>query len=467
MAFEIQFFGAARTVTGSMHMLTVNGKKILLDCGLYQGKRKEAFELNRTLPFEPASIDVMVLSHAHIDHSGNIPQLVKQGFQGNIYCTQATRDLAAIMLRDSAHIQEKDAEFVNKKHKAKGLPEIEPLYVMEDAERCVSQFVGIGYDRSLPISPEVSLRFLDAGHILGSAIVVLEIKDGDQTKILTFTGDLGRKHLPVIRDPVQVTETDYYITESTYGNRTHKPIKDMKEDVRKVVTETIARGGKIIVPAFSVGRTQELVYVLHELFNEKALPEIPIYVDSPLSVNITEAFRLHSECFDKETRNEFVSHNQDPFGFYRLRYIRHVEDSRLLNDSTDPCMIISASGMCEAGRILHHLRNNIQNKNNTVLVVGFMAENTLGRRIVEQRPTVKIFGEEIPLKAQVTVLDGFSAHAGQDELVHYFQGLDRNRLKQVFIVHGEPASAEALAEKFRENGFAAVEIPRKGEKFTL
>ncbi|MBN2414393.1 MBL fold metallo-hydrolase [bacterium] len=467
MPFDIQFLGAARTVTGSMHLLTVNGTTILLECGLYQGRRKEAFERNRTLPFDPASIDMMVLSHAHIDHSGNIPQLVKQGFTGNIYCTHATHDLVSIMLRDSAHIQEKDAEFVNKKHREKGLPEIEPLYVMADAEQCMGQFVGIGYDRPLPISPEVTLRFLDAGHILGSAIVVLEIREDDGTKILTFTGDLGRKHLPVIKDPVQVKETDYFITESTYGDRTHKPVVDMKEDVRQVVDETIARGGKIIVPSFSVGRTQELVYVLHELFNEKALPEIPIYVDSPLSVNITEAFRLHPECFDKETREKFLNNNQDPFGFYRLRYIRHVEDSRLLNDSTEPCMIISASGMCEAGRILHHLRNNIQNSKNTVLIVGFMAENTLGRRIAERQPLVHIFGEEIPLKAQVTILDGFSAHAGQDELLTYFLGLNRNRLKKVFIVHGEPESAEHLAGKIRESGFAAVEIPQQGQKYTL
>ena len=464
---EIQFFGAAQTVTGSMHLLTVNGENVLLECGLYQGRRKEAFERNQNFPFEPESIHTMVLSHAHIDHSGNIPQLVKKGFTGNIFCTHATQDLAGVMLRDSAHIQEKDVEFVNKRHRKERLSLIEPLYVMEDAEKCSSQFVGIGYNRPIHISPKIQVTFLDAGHILGSAVVLLDIAENGKTTRIGFTGDLGRPHLPIIRDPQPMDGVDIYITESTYANRNHEPFKDMKIRVREVIHKTVQRGGKIIVPSFSVGRTQELVYVLHELFNEGTLPEIPIYVDSPLSVNVTEVFRMHQECFDKETREAFLSNHQDPFGFYRLRYIRNVEESKKLNTSNEPCMIISASGMCEAGRILHHLANNISDPKNTVLVVGFMAENTLGRRIVERQPVVNIFGEPVPLRAEVAILNGFSAHADKNGLQSYFQSLDKDRLRQVFIVHGEPDQSKELAETIRSTGFKEVAVPVRGEKFTI
>ncbi|MCK5148874.1 MBL fold metallo-hydrolase [bacterium] len=464
---ELQFHGAAQTVTGSMHLVTVNGKNILLDCGLFQGKRFEAIERNKNLAFDPTQIDHVILSHAHIDHSGNLPLLVKGGFKGNIFCTHATQDLANIMLRDSAHIQEKDAEFATKINAKKGKPPFDPLYVMKDAEACISQFVGLGYERPFFVTPEIQLTFVDAGHILGSAIVILDINDEGTQKRLVYTGDLGRKDLPIIKDPVQISETDYFITESTYGNREHAPIHDMKDEVQRIVSETIAKGGKIIVPAFSVGRTQELVYVLHELVNEGKLPEIPIYVDSPLSVNITEVFRLHTECFDDETRNAFINNHQDPFGFYRLNYVRHVEESRKLNEMIEPCMIISASGMCEAGRILHHLRNNVQNPNNTILVVGYMAENTMGRRIVEKRSKIKIFGEEHPLKATVEIMDGFSAHAGRNELLEYFNGLNKKRLKQVFIVHGEPSSSNALAQGMKDTGFTDVNVPERGQKFIL
>jgi metallo-beta-lactamase family protein len=464
---EIQFLGAAQAVTGSMHLLNVNGEHILLECGLYQGRRQEAFERNQNFPFDPASISAMVLSHAHIDHSGNIPQLIKKGFTGNIYCTHATQDLASVMLRDSAHIQEKDTEFVNKRHKEKGKQLVEPLYIMEDAERCMSQFIGIGYDRPFTISPKVQVTFRDAGHILGSAVVLLDITENGKTTRIGFTGDLGRSKLPIIRDPQPMEDVDIYITESTYGNRTHEPFQDMKTKVRETVNQTVQRGGKIIVPSFSVGRTQELVYVLHELFNEGTLPEIPIYVDSPLSVNITEVFRLHPECFDKETKAEFLSNHQDPFGFYRLRYIRHVEESKKLNTINEPCMIISASGMCEAGRILHHLKNNVTDPKNTVLTVGFMAENTLGRRIVEKQPQIKVFGDEIPLKAEVVIMEGFSAHADKDELMTYFRHLNQKRLRHVFIVHGEPNQSKALAETIQSTGFKEVTVPVRGEKFTI
>jgi len=463
---ELQFFGAAQAVTGSMHMISINGTKILLDCGLFQGRRKEAFERNRNIPFDPASVDALVLSHAHIDHSGNIPQLVKQGFNGSIFCTHATQDLCSVMLRDSAHIQEKDVEFVNKRHAKKGLPKVEPLYTMEDTEKCMQQFVGLGYHRPFWISKNVQVTFLDAGHIFGSAIVILDVEENGKKRRITFTGDLGRKNLPVIRDPEPVLETDILITESTYGNRLHDPIEDMKSTLRQVISSTTERGGKVIVPSFSLGRTQELVYFLHELFNEGKLPEIPIYVDSPLSVNVTEVFRLHPECFDDETRQEFLSNHQDPFGFFRLRYIRNVEESKKLNQSKDPCIIISASGMCEAGRILHHLANNIPDPNNTVLVVGFMAENTLGRRIVERQPMVKIFGEDVPLRAEVKIMNGFSAHADQNELMSFYNGIKKESLKHVFIVHGEPEQSNVLAEKIKETG-VDVSVPVLEQKFEL
>ncbi len=462
---NIQFFGATKDVTGTMHMVTVNGKNILLDCGLYQGKRKEAYDRNKHLPFDPSVIDSVVLSHAHIDHSGNIPQLIKNGFEGNIYCTHATQDLASVMLRDSAHIQEKDIEYVNKRHLRKGLPLFKPLYTMSDAEKCMEHFVGLGYNRPFLITPNVHVTFVDAGHILGSAIVILDIKENGETKRLTFTGDLGRTHLPIIRDPVQIDATDYYITESTYGDRLHDPFEGMKTKLKKAIHETVTRGGKIVVPAFSVGRTQELVYVLHQLFNEKSLPEIPIYVDSPLSVNITEVFRLHRECFDEETRQEFLENHLDPFGFYRLRYIRHVEESKKLNLSSEPCMIISASGMCEAGRILHHLKNNIENEKNTVLIIGFMAQNTLGRRLVERKPVVKIFGEEIPLRAQVVTMNGFSAHADKNGLLKYFNGLNKEKLRHVFVVHGEAEQSVTFAETIRSQGFPNVEVPERLELY--
>ncbi|HDQ44345.1 MAG TPA: MBL fold metallo-hydrolase [bacterium] len=464
---ELQVFGAAREVTGSMHLLTIGEEKILLECGLFQGHRQEAFERNRNLPFDPSELTAMVLSHAHMDHSGNIPLLIKNGYEGNIYCTHATQDLCRVMLRDSAHIHQKDTEFVNKKHKKKGLPPVEPLYGMAEAEACMEQFIGIGYNRSFRISPHVQVTFVDAGHILGSAIVVLDVQENGTARRITFTGDLGRKNLPVIRDPVQIRETDYFITESTYGNRFHEDVGDMKAKLQRTVEKTIGRGGKIIVPSFSVGRTQEVVYFLHELFNEGALPEIPIYVDSPLSVNVTEVFRLHPECFDSETRETFLDNNMDPFGFYRLRYIRHVEESKKLNAMKDPCMIISASGMAEAGRILHHLANNVTDPKNTILVVGFMAENTLGRRIVERQPTIKIFGDEYPLKAEVVITDGFSAHADQTELLSYFKGLNQDKLRHVSIVHGEKEGSEALSEEIQKTGFDRITIPARGEKIKL
>jgi len=464
---HIQFFGAIRQVTGSMHVLAVNGKRVLLECGLFQGKRQETFEKNLHLPFDPASISAMILSHAHIDHSGNIPQLVKQGFTGNIYCTHATQDLARIMLRDSAHIQEKDAEFLNKKAIKQGKPLVTPLYTCPDVELALNHFVGIGYHRPFPVVKGVTATFWDAGHILGSAIVQLDIEENGRSARIVFTGDLGRRNLPVIRDPEQIPWTDILITESTYGNRIHEPIEEMKTKLEEVVRKTIARKGKIIIPAFSVGRTQEIVYLLHVLFNEGKLPEIPIFVDSPLSANATEIFRMHAECFDEETKQKFLSQAQDPFGFYRLQYIRDVEESKKLNSFKEPCIIISASGMCETGRILHHLAHAIMYPENTILIVSFMAANTLGRRLVEREPYVRILGEEYPVRAEIVVMNGFSAHADQKELTAYCAQLDQKKLKQVFVVHGESEQSEALVRSLQEEGISHVSIPVEGESIPL
>ncbi|HSR32938.1 MAG TPA: MBL fold metallo-hydrolase [Anaerolineae bacterium] len=461
---KLEFLGAVRTVTGSMHLLTVNGSRILLDCGLFQGKRKESYERNHNLPFDAQTIDTVILSHAHIDHSGNIPTLVKSGFQGNIYATPATRDLCSAMLRDSGHIQEYDAYYVNKKSAKKGLPPIEPLYTVEDAANSIQNFISVGYDRPLPVAPGATLTFRDAGHILGSAIVQLNIEEDGLRNKLVFTGDLGRRGMPILRDPEPVEGVDHLIIESTYGDRLHDPIEAAEKTLRRVIVDTYRRGGKVIVPAFSVGRTQELVFALHRLTEAQKIPALPMFVDSPLSVNVTEIFRLHPECYDKEV-NQFLadSSRRDPFGFHRLTYVRSVERSKELNFLAEPAIIISASGMCEAGRILHHLKNNIEDPRNTVLIVGWQAPHTLGRRLVERSPVVKIFGEEYRLKASVETINGFSAHADRDELLWYVQQLGANHLKTAFVVHGEEAASLALADGLRTVGVSQAIVPQPGQ----
>jgi metallo-beta-lactamase family protein len=467
---NIQFLGAARTVTGSMHLLTVDGRRILFECGLYQGRRQESFRRNRNLPFDPTTIDAMILSHAHIDHSGNIPTLVKNGYQGNIYATPATRDLCSAMLRDAGYIQEHDAAYVNKKRARSGEPPVEPLYTVADALASLKNFVSVGYGRSFPVVPGVTATLHDAGHILGSAIVTLEIEEGDREIRFAFSGDLGRRDLPILRDPVLIEPVDYYITESTYGDRHHDPPTDAEKALRHTVNETYQRGGKVIIPAFSVGRTQEIVYALHRLSSAQKIPELPIFVDSPLSTNVTEIFRLHPECYDEETHRFLdASGHFDPFGFHRLRYIRQVEDSKALNFLREPAVIISASGMCEHGRILHHLKNNIEDTRNTVLIVGWQAPHTLGRRLVERDPVVRIFGQEYKRRAQVKVINAFSAHADRDELLAYTAHLQRanRRLKQVFVVHGEEAASQALAQGIRDQGVPHVLVPEPGQTVEL
>jgi metallo-beta-lactamase family protein len=466
---EIQFLGAARTVTGSQHLISVNGSRILLECGLFQGKRRETFERNRNLPFDAASVDALILSHAHIDHSGNIPNLVRNGFRGTIYSTFATRDLCSAMLRDSAHIQEQDVAYVNKKRARKGQPPIEPIYTTDDAIASLEHFVSVGYDRAVPVAPGVQCTFLDAGHILGSTLVLLEVEEaGRQRTRLLFSGDLGRNDMPILRDPIPAPEADVLIIESTYGDRLHSPHEAAEQRLHRLVDEACARGGKVIVPAFAVGRTQEIVYSLHRLAIANDLPDdVSVFVDSPLAVNVTEIFRLHPECYDDELR-EFITQDRhpDPFGFDRLRYIRNVEDSKALNDLEGSAVIISASGMCEAGRIQHHLKHNVTDPRNVVLIVSWQAPYTLGRRLVERQKVIKIFGEEFPLRARVETINGYSAHADRNGLLGWAGPIARG-LRHAFVVHGDPKPAAALAEGLKQLGARDVAVPERGDVFHI
>lgn len=465
---KIQFWGAARTVTGSMHLLEINGTRVLLECGLYQGKRQESYERNRQLPFDPQGVDLMILSHAHIDHSGNIPSLVKNGYDGPIFCTFATRDLCSTMLRDSGHIQEKDAEYVNKKRARKGEPPIEPIYTQQDAVACLNKFVSLGYEQPFPIMPGVRLTFRDAGHILGSSIVVLDVQGKNGSQRLVFSGDLGRPDKPILEDPTVLADgCDTLLIESTYGNRTHADAVNTKKELKRVVQETVRRGGKVIIPSFAVGRTQELIYNLNQLIQASELNELPVFVDSPLAINATNIFRLHPECYDDEV-TQFLhdTRQRDPFGFNRLQYTRQVEQSKAINDLQEPAIIISASGMAETGRILHHLKNNIEDERNTVLFVGWQAPDTLGRYILEKHPEVKIFGERYAQRAQVEVINGFSAHADQGELLSWVQAMHKLP-RRVFVVHGEPEPAQNLADEISRLGVAETIVPDRGETYSF
>ena len=464
---ELTFHGAARSVTGSCHLLEINGNRILLDCGLFQGHRSDAMEHNISFPFDPASIDMLILSHAHIDHAGRIPLLVRRGFTGPIYSTYATRDLAHIMLMDSAHIQEKDAEFLNKKHAKRHLPAVEPLYTMEDALLAMEQFQSVGYRRPLTLGDGITLTLFDAGHILGSAFTVLDLRDDGRSIRLCFTGDVGRPDRPILRDPDLVGDVDVLISESTYGGRYHPESEKALDKLETILATTVSRGGKIIVPAFSIGRTQELVYDLHQLSIQGRIPKIPMYVDSPLSVNATEVFRLHPECMDPDIRTEILS-RRDPFGFTNLHYVSEVEESKSLNDRDDPMMIIASSGMCEAGRILHHLANGIENERNTILITGYSAENTLGRRLVEKEPVVRIFGDEYRLRADVQVMNSLSAHADRKELMDLIGRFDRNRLERIFLVHGDEDQQRKLQSALLDDlHFKSVDIPEFGAHYSL
>jgi metallo-beta-lactamase family protein len=469
---KLTFWGAAGTVTGSMHEIALDDRRYLLDCGQFQGRRKEARERNSAFPFPPSSIQAVLLSHAHIDHSGNLPVLVKQGFNGPIYTSAATADLLVPMLADSAHLQEMDAVFLNKRlHRRRLLgeqeipDEIEPIFTLHDAERTYPLFHPRPMRMPYQVAPGLSYVSYDAGHMLGSTFMALALGSNGRPVRLGFSGDLGRPGLPIVRDPEPPPPLDYLILESTYGNRLHQELGSVKQKLAGIVNRTAARGGKIIVPAFAVGRTQQLVLVLHQLMNEQAIPSIPIFVDSPLAVNVTEVFRKHQELYDSEAVR-FLEQGQDPFGFSRLRYVRDVAESKALNDLRGSFIVISASGMCEAGRILHHLRNSIPDPRNTVLITGFQAENTLGRKIVEKQREVPIFGEPVRLRAEVAKINELSGHADQREILAWMKPAAAS-LKRVFLVHGEAAQSAGLAKAIRELYGLEVAIPAPGDSFEL
>ena len=466
---RIQFWGAARTVTGSMHVVQVNGNRLLLDCGLFQGHRKEAFEVNRNLPFDARDIDAVILSHAHIDHSGNLPNLVKAGFQGKIYATSATRDLAALMLLDSAHIQESDVAYVNKRRLKQGKTPFEPLYTRADALTTLTHFATFECGHVFEPAPGVMVRFLDAGHILGSAFVVIDVNENGRRRRLVFSGDIGRKGLPILRDPQTVDGADFLIIEGTYGDRDHDTVDQARENLLEAAQWVYRHGGKLLVPSFAVGRTQEVVYSLNRLWEERELPPISVFVDSPLAVNVTEVFRLHPECYDDKMRDAMLNEaDRDPLGFRHLRYTRDVEDSKALNDLKGPAIIVSASGMCEAGRILHHLKNHIEKPNTLVLFVGFQAENTLGRKIVDGQDPIPIFGDDYAVRAQIRRAEGYSAHADRNELLAWVRGLqETGRLKRAMVVHGEETSCLAFADSLRRQGVPQVDVPERGQVIEL
>jgi metallo-beta-lactamase family protein len=457
---RITFLGGARTVTGSMHLLETARSRVLLDCGLFQGHRDEAERINREVPAAAVSADFMLLSHAHVDHCGNIPNLVKRGFHHQIYMTPASRDITELLLRDSAHIQESDVKFLNKKLSRAGLPLRTPIYTVTDAEASLKYLTGIAYEQPLERG-DISFRFSEAGHILGSAQSTIE---SGGTK-LVFTGDLGRSNLPIIRDPAMLSDADYLVMESTYGGRLHPPFEESSARLADAINRVWARGGRIIVPAFALGRTQEMLYAIDQLHVAGRIPEIRVFVDSPLANRITGVFRRHVADFDDETKALLARHD-DPFEFRGLSFVSSTADSMKLNDDRQSCMIISASGMCENGRILHHLKHSVTDPKNLILIVGFAAENTLARRIVERQPEIRIFGEMYPLRAEVETIEAFSAHADQNDLMAHVRHFDRSRLKRVFLVHGELDQSEALRQKLAAEGYN-VEIPEKGQTFPL
>lgn len=459
---EIEFVGAAREVTGSCHLLHVNGHTVMLDCGLFQGRRGETREKNRTLPLAVDRIDAIVLSHAHIDHAGRLPFLVRAGYRNAIHATPATHDLCGVMLVDSAFIQQKDADYLRRRQRTY----VEPLYDEADVAHAMALFVGHAYGRPFDVVPGVRATFVDAGHILGSASVILDCTEGTEQRRLVFSADIGRAGLPIIGDPVTPEGADAVIMESTYGNRDHPPAEDMRARLATIVAETSANGGRIMVPAFAVGRTQELVYDLHALARARKIPPVPIYIDSPLAIDATSVFATHPELFDRH--EDLIARVPDLFHFELVHYTRDVNESKALNTQHGPMVIIAASGMAETGRILHHLAHGVSDPRNAVLIVGFQAEHTLGRRIVERRPLLKIFGEEVPLRARVEILNGYSAHADRTELKHWLDAVraKSKRTPPVWLVHGENEAQTALAKTLRATGYT-VDIPAPHDKVRL
>ncbi len=523
---QVTFFGAVREVTGSMHLVSAGNDRVLLDCGMFQGRRKEAAEKNMVMPIDPAILTNMVLSHAHIDHSGRIPLLTKQDFRGRIFCTDATADACSYLLPDSAKIQESDAQYLNYKTVKRALSQMKsgngdklskkdrreikkllkknthrlnndailsvmrkyslektvPLYTMQDADNALTSFEGVPYRREMTIGKDMTCTFYEAGHILGSAMSIIKYRSNGQVKTICYSGDIGRFDKPIIRDPAMDFEEgdrdiDLLIMESTYGNREHEPVMNLKPHLKQVLNETIARGGAVLIPSFAYGRTQELLYVLHELYNEGAVPRVPVWVDSPLATNITKVFGEHPEVYDADTHATFLENGKNPFSFGQVNYVQSVEESIALTREDKPHIVISASGMCEAGRILHHLRYKIHNPKNTILVVGYMAQNTLGRRIVDEgrrykdagrkgdAPVLKFFNKEYPLLAHVEKIGGFSAHGDKNEMLRFLQKSNLN-IKKIAIVHGEEEQSLSFKDFLQDKGFQAM-VPHFGETITV
>jgi metallo-beta-lactamase family protein len=455
---RLNFHGAAHTVTGSQHLLEVNGHRLLLDCGLYQGRRAETYTRNLNFAYDPRSVDAVILSHAHIDHCGNLPNLVRNGYEGPIYAVPATVDLATIMMADSGRIQESDAAFVNKKRLQRGEEPIEPLYTEADARNAAAMLRGVDYRKAFEPVPGVIVRFIEAGHILGSAAISLEIEEKGRKIRFWFSGDIGRYNLPLLRDPILPDDVDYLLMECTYGDKPHNDPSAAFEEFQEIVLRTIKRGGKVIIPAFAVGRTQELVHHLNIMMFARDVPPVPVFVDSPLAVNASNVFRKHPEVFDDETL-WFVKQARHPaLDFKMLTYVQSVEESKALNERKDPMIIISASGMAETGRILHHLKNNIENPLNTVCIVSWQAPHTLGRRLADREKQVKIFGEPYTVQAEIATIGGLSGHAGQDLLTKYAVNT-AGTVKKVFLVHGEERPAMALTQKLSERKMHEVYYP--------
>lgn len=463
MSIRLKFLGGVRTVTGTSHLVVKDKAQVLLDAGLFQGRRDDFYVANTTLKYNPRGLSAIVLSHAHIDHCGNIPNLIKKGLRCKVYATSATRDLSRLMLTDSGKIQEEDIKYVNKINKRLGLPLRKPLYTRKEGERAARIFRTIVYGQKFCIARDIFVTLHDSGHVLGSALAVLDIKDGQRNLRLGFAVDLGRKNLPLLNNPVILKDLDYLIIESTYGGKTHAPIAEAKGRLKDAISRTIERNGKVIIPSFALERTQEVLYFLNQLFKEKLLRPIPIYVDSPLAADITEVFKSHTNYLDKETQAA-ISQGQGPFEFLNLRYIRNQDESKSLNNDRRAMIIIAGSGMCESGRILHHLKNTIEDTRNTILVVGYMAQDTLGKRIVDQHPFVRIFGIEYQLNAEVVVINAFSGHADKNELADFVFSCCPS--KKVFLVHGDLEQSRGLFETLSEKGIFA-HIPYQDEEVLL
>lgn len=452
---RITTYGAAEGVTGSKHVIEVNGNRVLLDCGMFQGRREEAAQRNRTLPFEVGSLHAVVLSHAHIDHCGTLPVLTRHGYRGRIFATPATRDLCAIMLLDSAHIQERDARWLSKRHQTF----VPPIYTDADIPAAMRHFICVPYDIPMEVAPGLRITFKDAGHILGSAMVLAEFSENGRNRRFLYSGDIGQVNAPILPDPWVPDEADAVVMESTYGNRDHDPLETVDAKLADIVNRTHERGGKVIVPSFALERTQEFIYALKRLETQRRIPDIPVFVDSPLAVNVTEVFRLHTELFDDDIRT-LMERSGDPFELKHISYIRSLEQSMALNSLTKPAIIVSASGMCEYGRILHHLRNNCEDERNTILIIGFQAKHTLGRRIVEREREIKIFGMKHRLNAEVRILNALSAHAGRTQLIGFGKRF-KDCAEKVLLVHGEVEPLDALRTGLEAEGCTNVSIQRE------